>query len=94
MESFSNDWDETFQYLSREMLVPEVISTDLQQVPTPPVRFGFPSKVYYRTNLTLVCSRKSPRTSSRLVPWRVQQSFLLRLRSFLGLNWASQAPQT
>lgn len=38
---FSSDWDETFQYLSREMLVPEVIATDLQQqVPTPPVRFG------------------------------------------------------
>jgi hypothetical protein len=40
MESYQSDWDETFQYLSREMLVPEVLETDLQQqVPTPPVRF-------------------------------------------------------
>ncbi|KAF9645349.1 hypothetical protein BDM02DRAFT_3131151 [Thelephora ganbajun] len=37
MQPYSNDWDETFQYLSREILAPEVIAADLQQqVPTPP----------------------------------------------------------
>ena len=40
MESFSSDWDDTFQYLSREVLVSEALEADLQQqVPTPPVRF-------------------------------------------------------
>lgn len=41
MQSCSNDWEETFQFLSREILAPDAIATDpLQQVPTPPVRFG------------------------------------------------------
>ena len=39
MEAYTNDWDKTFQYLSREMLAPEVIEADLQ-VPTPPVCLG------------------------------------------------------
>lgn len=54
MEAYSTDWDETFQYLSREMLIPEVIETDLrQQVPTPPVRFG-PFPRLLTTALTLL----------------------------------------
>ena len=56
MESFSNDWDETFQYLSREMLVSELMSTDLQQqVPTPPVRCE-PLPLTSVTPLTLLLS--------------------------------------
>ena len=52
MQSGSDDWDETFRYLTREILAPEFMTTDLQQVPTPPVRpaaldFG------YGANLTL-----------------------------------------
>lgn len=57
MQPHSNDWDETFQYLSREMLTPEVIAMDMQQqLPTPPVRFG-PSRIFFHgANLALICS--------------------------------------
>lgn len=41
MQSHQTDWDEAFQYLSRDILAPEGITADpQQQVPTPPVRFG------------------------------------------------------
>ena len=52
---FSNDWDETFQYLSREVLASEVIEPDLQQqVPTPPVRHGpHPQTFCHCANFTL-----------------------------------------
>lgn len=72
MQSYPDDLDEAFQYLSREMLAPEVTASDLQQVPTPPVRFvPLPWIFATAANLTLFCVRYRPRTSSRLVPWSV-----------------------
>ena len=59
MQSHSNDWHETFQFLSREVLVPEAIAADLQQVPTPPVRFG-PLLMFLSTALTLLWSAPVP----------------------------------
>ena len=53
MQSCSNDWAETFQYLSREIFTPDIIATDLQQqVPTPPVCFG-PFPQIFAAALTL-----------------------------------------
>jgi len=87
MQSHSNDWDETFQYLSREMLVPEVIAMDLQQVPTPPVRFGpLPRFLSHGANLTLVCSDYRPQIVSRLIPGRVRPLSRSRPPSFQGLS--------
>jgi hypothetical protein len=89
MESFSSDWDETFEYLSREILASEVIETDLQQqVPTPPVRCFGPLALTSATELTLlwVCPRKRHRISSRLVLRRVQPLSLSRPHSYQGLN--------
>lgn len=59
MEPFTEDWDETFQYLSHEMLEPDFTATDLrQQVPTPPVRFG-PLPLMFATALILSPSKAS-----------------------------------
>ena len=45
MQSCSDDLEEAFQYLSREMLEPDVIAAEpQQQVPTPPVSFGLPPR--------------------------------------------------
>ena len=69
--SHPSDWDETFQYLSHEILAPEFIPTDLQQVPTPPVRLGPLRRIFCGSaNLTLICSRYRPRISSRRALWR------------------------
>ena len=41
MQSYSNNWDETFRYLSHEFLAPELVEADSQQQNlSPPVRFG------------------------------------------------------
>jgi hypothetical protein len=55
MQSCSTDWEDTFQYLSREILAPETIAADPQQVPTPPVCFG-PHPRSFATALTLLWS--------------------------------------
>jgi len=80
--SHSSDWDETFQYLSQEMLAPEIMATDLQQVPTPPVRFG-PLRCG-SANLTLVCFRYRPRLFSHPTPGRSRPSSRSRTLSFQG----------
>ena len=58
MQPCSNNWDETFQYLSQQFLAPELVETDpQQQFLTPPVRFR-PFPRIFATALT------SPRSVS------------------------------